>query len=74
MDFEKDKNWLWMTHVKEMWRGKARKVLNSFDSPEELYMAKQQELEKTGIFTDADIYNIMAAKQMDMENVWHNLS
>lgn len=74
MDFEKDKYWLWMTHVKEMWSGKARKVLNSFDSPEELYMAKQQELEKTGIFTDADIYNIMAAKQMDMENVWHNLS
>lgn len=73
MDFENDKYWLWFTHIKEMWSGKARRVLERFESPEELYHAKQQELEKVGIFTEADIYNIMAARNMDMEKLWESL-
>ncbi len=73
MDYDKDKYWLWFTHIKEMWSGKARKILRVLTSPEELYYAKENDLKKSGIFTENDIYNIMVAKQMDIEKKWEQL-
>ncbi len=73
MEYEKDKYWLWLTYIKDMWSGKARKVMDYIKSPQELYEMSEHQLEKVGIFTEVDIYNIMTAKQMDMVRLWEHL-
>lgn len=75
MDKEKD-YWLWLTYIKDMWGGKARKVMEVFETPEELYRAGEALLKKTGIFSEADIYNITAAQkngERQLENIWKKL-
>ncbi len=65
--------WLWMSHIKEMWGGKARKILENIESPRELYELKECDLKKIGIFTEADIYNIMTARRFDIDELWEML-
>ena len=73
MNYEKDKYWLWMSHINEMWSGKARKIIEYIDSPQQLYEMKQECIEKLGIFTKKDIYNIMSAKNINLEEVWEKM-
>jgi len=71
--YEQGKYWLWLAHIKDMWSGKARKLMEYFEEPEEIYRLNQKELEKLGILTDSDIYNIISAKEKDMEKIWEQL-
>lgn len=74
--YEDSKYWLWLAHIKDMWSGKARKVMEYFESPEELYNAGEKLLEKVGIFSGADIYNITAAQRNGAdkpEELWEKL-
>lgn len=75
-EFEEKKYWLWLTHIKDMWSAKARKLMEYFDTPKELYMADEKKLKATGILSDTDIYNIIYAKTSadnNMELLWDKL-
>lgn len=75
MDFEKDKYWIWLSYVPKMWYQKAMKVMTVFDTPEELYKADEKKLEKSGIFTREDIYNIVNSRdKICMEDKWNELA
>ena len=73
MDYEKDKYWLWMSNIKDMWSKKARKIMDFFETPQQVYEMKKECLEKTGIFSEKDIYNITKAKETDIEKLWEDL-
>lgn len=73
MEYEKSKYWLWLTYIKNMWSEKARKTIEFFDSPEALFEANEKDLIKSGIFGEGDIYNILAAKNEDIEKKWSEL-
>ncbi len=71
MDYEQLKYWLWLTHIEDMWRCKAERVLELFESPEELYHSSEDTLKKSGIFTEQDIYNVITSKgSMNIEEKW----
>lgn len=72
-EYESKKYWLWLSHVKDMWSGKARKVMEYFATPEELYRADEKQLKSVGIFSESDIYNIMVARnagETSIEKLW----
>ena len=72
MNYEEQKYWVWLSYVNEMWYGKADKWLNVFGTPREIFMAKEEDLEKTGIFSEKDIYNIVYSKKhIDIEDKWN---
>lgn len=74
MNYEIDKYWLWMTCIDKMWHEKAKKVLKVFDNPRTLYMASMKELEKSGIFSEEEIYNIVDSREKtSLEDRWSNL-
>ncbi len=74
MEFEQLKYWLWMTYIKDMWRGKAESFLEVFGTPEELYHSHEGILKKTGIFTEQDIYNVIESKNtINIEEKWKEL-
>ena len=62
MNYEELKYWLWLSYLPMMWYGKAEKWLKVFGSPKEIFDAKEELLEKTGIFLPEDIYNIVKSK------------
>ena len=75
-EYESKKYWLWLTHIKEMWSGKVRKVMEYIETPEELYRSDEKQLKSIGIFSEADIYNIMQAKangESGIEKLWENM-
>ena len=61
MNYEESKYWLWLTYIPMMWCEKAKKCLDVFGTPRELFEAKEELLEKTGIFSEEDFYNIHPA-------------
>ena len=74
MDFENNKYWLWLSGIPMMWCEKANKILSVFDSPKELYEAKEETLKKIGILTEEDIYNIVSSRNsFDMESKWNEM-
>lgn len=74
MDFDKGKYWLWLSHVTGMWHEKAAKALDIFETPENIYAAPEKRLEKSGIFKENDIYNIVSSKQkFNMEKEWETM-
>ena len=63
MDFDEKKYWLWLSFVPQMWYDKAKKYMRVFETPKAIYEANEETLEKTGIFSKEDIYNIVNAKR-----------
>lgn len=74
MKFEDKMYWLWLSMIQDMWHKKALDIMRVFETPAELYHAKRETLEKTGIFKESDIYNITSSRQIfDMEREWDKL-
>lgn len=74
MDFERDKYWMWLSYIPKMWYRKAAVVMTVFDSPEELYKSGETKLEKSGIFTREDIYNIVNSRyKINLEDKWNEM-
>ena len=74
MNFEESKYWLWLTSIPMMWYEKANKYLKVFGTPRELFEAKEELLEKTGIFSKEDIYNIVSSKSnINIEEKWKQM-
>ena len=74
MSFENDKYWFWLSCLPKMWHGKAKKAMSIFKNPEEIYKADEKYLKKAGIFSDEDIYNIVASKgQFNIEDRWEGM-
>lgn len=74
MDFDKGKYWLWLSQIPGMWHEKAVKALNVFGTPESIFDAAEKRLEKSGIFKENDIYNIVSSKQkFNMEKEWETM-
>lgn len=74
MDFERDKYWMWLSNIPLMWHKKAAMALEIFDNPFEIYRADTKKLEKSGIFTENDIYNIVESRgKFHMEDSWNRM-
>ena len=74
MNYEESKYWLWLTYIPMMWCEKAKKCLDVFGTPRELFEAKEELLEKTGIFSEEDIYNIVSSKNnINIEEKWNQM-
>ena len=74
MNYEEQKYWLWLSYIPMMWYEKANKYMKVFDNPKELYNAKLETLEKVGIFSGEDIYNIVSSKKnINIEEKWNEM-
>ena len=74
MNYEESKYWLWLTSIPMMWYEKANRYLKVFGTPRELFEAKEELLEKTGIFSKEDIYNIVSSKSsINIEEKWNQM-
>lgn len=58
-----------------MWYDKANKWLKVFGTPREVFEAKEEILEKSGIFSEEDIYNIVKSKtNINIEEKWNYMN
>ena len=74
MNYEEEKYWLWLSCIPKMWYEKANRYLKLFGTPRELFEAKEEHLEKTGIFSKEDIYNIVSSKNnINIEEKWNGM-
>lgn len=74
MDFDRDKYWMWLSYIPGMWHEKAAKALDFFETPENIFSAPEKRLEKSGIFKENDIYNIVSSrKSFNMEKEWETM-
>ncbi len=72
MNYDKQKYWMWFSYIPEMWYDKANKWLKLFGTPRDIYETKEENLRKTGIFSEKDIYNIVYSKEhINIEDKWN---
>lgn len=63
MDYSKEKYWLWMSMIPDIWYDKHAKLIEIFNEPIEVFNAGKNTLEKTGIFKEKEIYNIVSSRE-----------